>query len=166
MSKPPGNFPIEGVSSNVFTVNMYYNVMNTIDDGDEEAHGVKFANKIMPDLLSVLGDTFAILLKPVECAPHNFTLQVSRDTYDWLWTFAEVITPVLLKHNINILKIFIPSSACHLKPPYYISAFAKDGAYIERKVHVPKIEMKVCEDISSIWTGREFPVYTTQTHDF
>ena len=162
MTKPPGNFPIEGLSSNVFTVNMYYNVMNATD----ETLGVEFAKTIMPDLLSALGDKFAILLDPIECQPYNFTLQVTRDTYDWLWTFAEDITPVLLKHNIKILKIFIPSSACHQRPPYYISALAKDGAYIEKKVHMSKIEMKVCEAIDSIWTGNEFPVYTTQSRDF
>lgn len=165
MSKPPGNFPIEGVSSNVFTVNLYYSKHLTEEDG-HEALGVKLANTIMPDLLSVLGNTFAILLKPIDCQPYNFTLQVSRDTYEWLWTFAEDITPVLLKHNIKILKIFIPSSICHLSPPYYISALAKDGAYIEKKVHIPKVEMKVCEAIDSIWTGRELPVYTTKTCDF
>ena len=162
MSKPPGNFPIEGLSSNVFTVNMYYDVMNANRD---EALGVEFATMIMPDLLSALGDKFAILLDPIECQPYNFTLQVTRDTYDWLWTFAADITPVLLKHNILIRKIFIPSRTCHV-PPYSISALAKDGAYIEKKVHTSKIETKVCEAIDSIWTGREFPVYTTQARNF
>jgi hypothetical protein len=165
MSKPPGNFPIEGLSSNVFTVNMYY-AKHSTDDKDEEALGVKIANTIMPDLFSVLGNTFFILLKPIECQPYNFTLQISRDTYEWLSTFAQDITPVLLKHNMKILKIFIPSSACHLRPPYYISALAKDGAYIEKKVHIPKTEMKVCEAIHSIWAGHEYQVYTTQTRDF
>jgi hypothetical protein len=166
MAKPPGNFPIEGLSSNVFTVHMY-SAKHITDDKDEEAFGVKFANTIMPDLLSVLGDTFAILLKPIEYQPYNFTLQVSRDTYEWLWTFAEDITPVLLKHDIKVLKIFIPSCACHLRPAYYISALAQDGAYIEKKVHVPKIVMKVLsETIGSICEGREFPVYMTQTRDF
>ena len=103
MSKPPGNFPIEGLSSNVFTVNMYYNVMNATD----ETLGMEFATMIMPDLLSALGDKFAILLDPIECQPYNFTLQVTRDTYDWLWTFAADITPVLLKHDIRVLCVFM-----------------------------------------------------------
>ena len=67
------------------------------------------------------------------------------------------------KHS-KIHKIFIPSRTCHV-PPYSISALAKDGAYIEKKVHTSKIEMKVC-DKDSMWAGREFPVYMTESRDF
>ena len=102
MSKPPGNFPIEGLSSNVFTVNMYYNVMNATD----ETLGVEFATMIMPDLLSALGDKFAILLDPIECQPYNFTLQVTRDTYVYqkYLTLSPMFGVKIYQENVEVEK--------------------------------------------------------------
>ncbi len=157
MKTPPGNFVIEGLSAKVFGINVFFNDTNVNDSST--ALGTALITTIMSDLLNVLGDTFTVFLKPVPAKPHNFTIQVERDTFEWLWAFAETIAPVLIKHNIKIHKIFIADFDGGPSAAYFIKAVAKERVYIERKIFATRYEIKKID-------GKQYPEYKTHTSDF